>query len=67
MNIPTVNEVKDAFHYQASDFNINREYPTKCQMQDVRRKIMKNLTRIDFDSENAKNYFWFFLIGKFVI
>ena len=64
MKIPTVNEILEAFHYQASEFQINREYPTKSQMQDVRKKFMKNLTQISCLENDFGNFKWSVLIVK---
>ena len=64
MNIPTVNDVKEAFHYQASEFQINREYPTKSQMQEVRRKFMKNLTKLSCLETDFDNFKWAILLVK---
>ena len=64
MNIPTVNEIKDTFHYQVREFNINREYPTKSQMQEVRRKFMKNLTKLSCLETDFDNFKWAILLVK---
>ena len=64
MKIPTVNEILEAFHYQASEFQINREYPTKSQMQDVRKKMMRNLTQISCLENDFGNFKWSVLIVK---
>ena len=64
MKIPTVNKILEAFHYQASEFQINREYPTKSQMQEVRRKFMKNLTQISCLENDFGNFKWSVLLVK---
>ena len=64
MKIPTVNEILEAFHYQASEFQINREYPTKSQMQDVRKKMMRNLTQISCLENDFGNFKWSVIIVK---
>ena len=64
MNILTVNDVRESFHYQSTDFQINREYPTKSQMQEVRRKIMKNLTKLPCIETDFDNFKWAILLVK---
>ena len=64
MKIPTVNEILEAFHYQASEFQINREYPTKSQMQDVRKKMSRNLTQLPCLENDFSNFKWSVLIVK---
>ena len=64
MNIPTVNDVRESFHYQSTDFQINREYPTKSQMQDVRKKMSRNLTQLPCLENDFGNFKWSVLIVK---
>ena len=64
MSIPTVTDIKEAFVYQADDFEVNAEYPTKNQMQDVRKKLMKNLTKLPCIKTEFDNYKWAVVLVK---
>ena len=46
MTTTSVIDIKAAFIYQASDFNPDKEQPTKTEVSNVTEKILKNLVNI---------------------
>ena len=64
MSVPTVTYIKDVFHYQASEFDVNKEYPSKHESQEVRKKVMKNLTKLSCLESNFDKFKWAIILAR---
>ena len=45
-SIPSITTIKESFIHQAQYFGVEVEYPTKGQMQNLRKKIMTNTSNL---------------------
>ena len=64
INMPSINDIKDAFPYQAIDFKLDKECPSKTEIQDMTRKIEENCLSVACVEFECFDFGWAVLFCK---